>query len=69
MDILIALAVFTAAMMVCIAGGLPLYCGLLAGYAAFLAVGLRRGCRMRRLLSLSLRGIRDVLPEIGRAHV
>lgn len=64
MDILITLAVFTAAMMVCIAAGLPLYCGLLAGYAAFLAVGLRRGCRMRRLLSLSLHGIRDVLPVL-----
>lgn len=64
MDILITLAVFTAAMVLCFAAGLPLYWGLLAGLIAFVAVGLRRGCRMRRMVTLSLRGIRDVVPVL-----
>ena len=61
MDILLALGLFTAAMLGCIITDTTMTLGLLVGYLAFFAVGLYRKVSARKLLTLSAEGIKDVL--------
>lgn len=61
MDILVALLVFTAAMLGCIITDTTMVAGLFVGYLAFFAVGLHRKVSARSLLDMSRDGIKDVL--------
>jgi len=61
MDILIALLVFTAAMLGCIITDTTMVVGLFAGYLAYFAVGLHRKVSAKALVNMSRDGIKDVL--------
>ncbi|MBQ3092012.1 MAG: sodium:proton antiporter, partial [Clostridia bacterium] len=61
MDILVALLIFTAAMLGCIITDTTMVAGLFVGYLAFFAVGLHRKVSARSLLDMSRDGIKDVL--------
>ena len=70
MDV-ITLAAFCALLVASMALGFPILIALIGGYALFIAFGLARGFSLRKLLCLSLNGIRTsspvlvVLPIIG----
>lgn len=61
MDIILALSLFTAAMLGCILTDTTMVAGLFAGYLAFFAVGLHRKVSAKTLLCMSRDGIKDVL--------
>ena len=61
MDLFIAFIVFTAVMIVSLLAETTMIFALLAGYACFVAVALRRGNKPAVILSLTKKGIKDSL--------
>jgi len=61
MDLFIAFIIFTAAMVVSLLAETTMIFALLAGYACFVAVALRRGNKPAVILSLTNKGIKDSL--------
>ena len=64
MDMAVSLGLFTAAMLGCVFFDLSTIYGLSAGYVIFALAALRRKCTLKRLISVSASGIKDVLVVI-----
>ena len=61
MDLLIAFCVFVGCMVAALISGTSMILALLAGLAAFAAVGLHRGYPLRKLCGMGIRGARESL--------
>ena len=64
MDMAVSLGLFTVAMLGCVFFDLSTIYGLSAGYVIFALAALRRKCTLKRLISVSASGIKDVLVVI-----
>ena len=69
MDLVVAFVFFAGAMAVDLGCDLPMFWAMIAGYFAFVAVGLRQGYTLGGLLKMSWPGAKDSLIVVMRAMI